>query len=130
MNNDPIADLFTRIRNAQAVGLGEIKLPYSELKMKIARLLAERGFLAGVEKEGSKIQKKLKLALAYREGQPAIHEIERISKPGQRIYISAQEIRPVKRGRGVAIISTSRGIIGDQQARKDKIGGELIGKVW
>lgn len=130
MNTDPIADLFTRIRNAQAVGLGEIRVPYSELKMKIAHLMADRGFLAGVEKEGSKTQKRLKITLAYRAGQPAIHEITRISKPGQRIYISAQDIRPVKRGRGLAIISTSRGIMDDQRARKDKIGGELIGKLW
>jgi len=130
MNSDPIADLFTRIRNAQAVGLEKIELPYSEIKMKIANLMVERGFLAKVEKEGSQIRKKIRVALAYREGQPVIHQIQRISKPGQRIYASVSEIKPVKRGRGLAIVSSSRGIISDRQARQDNIGGELIGQMW
>lgn len=130
MNSDPIADLFTRIRNAQAVGLEKVELPYSGLKMKIANLMAEQGFLSKVEKEGSQPRKKIKITLAYREGQPVIHQIQRISKPGQRIYASVSEIKPVKRGRGLAIVSSSRGIITDRQARHDNIGGELIGQVW
>jgi len=98
--------------------------------MKIANLMAERGFLAKVEKEGSQIRKKIRVTLAYREGQPVIHQIQRISKPGQRIYASVSEIKPVKRGRGLAIVSSSRGIISDRQARQDNIGGELIGQMW
>ncbi len=130
MNTDPIADLFTRIRNAQAAGLSDLEMPYSEFKMKLARLLAGRGFLAEAEKKGSGPQKRLRLVLAYREGQPAIREITRISKPGQRIYVSADEIRPVKRGRGITIVSTSKGLLTGHDAQQQGVGGELIGKVW
>lgn len=130
MNTDPIADLFTRIRNAQATGLSELELPYSELKMQLAELMVKHGFLGEASKKGSKAQKKIHLTLVYREGQPVIHEITRISKPGQRIYLSNQKIRSVKRGQGMAIISTSKGLMSGQEARRQKAGGELIGKVW
>lgn len=130
MNTDPISDLFTRIRNAQSAGLKELEAPYSDFKMRLARLLVEHGFLAEAEKKGSGVQKRLRLVLAYREGRPAIREITRISTPGQRIYVSADEIRPVKRGQGLAIVSTSRGLMSGYQAKGQKLGGELIGKIW
>jgi len=130
MNTDPIADLFTRIRNAQAVGLSEARIPYSEMKMRLARLMVDNGFLAGAEKEGSRTSKRLCLILAYRDGQPAIHEIIRVSKPGQRIYVAAKEIKPFKRGHGVSIISTPKGLMIGREARKQNLGGELIGKIW
>lgn len=130
MNTDPIADLFTRIRNAQAVGLSEVRVPYSEMKMRLARLIADNGFLVGAEKEGNRTSKRLRLILAYREGQPVIHEFTRVSKPGRRIYVTAKEIKPFKRGHGISIISTSKGLMIDREARQQNLGGELIGKIW
>ncbi len=130
MNTDPISDLFTRIRNAQAVGLSETRAPYSEMKMRLSRLMVDNGFLAEVEKEGNRTQKRLRLVLAYRDGQPKIHEITRVSKPGQRIYVAAKDIKPFKRGHGITIISTSKGLMIGREARKQNEGGELIGKIW
>lgn len=130
MNTDPIADLFTRIRNAQATGLGDLEVPYSDFKMRLVQLMADNGFLGQIDKKGSKAQKSIHLILIYKDGQPAIHEITRISKPGQRIYLENHEIRSVKRGRGMGIISTSKGLVSDQDAKKQKVGGELIGEIW
>jgi small subunit ribosomal protein S8 len=130
MNTDPIADLFTRIRNAQNTGLADLRLPYSEIKMELAKLMVEKGFLADAKKEGSRTEKKIHFTLIYRDGQPAIHEIVRISKPGQRIYASSNKIKPYKRGRGLVMVSTSKGLMSGHQARQENIGGELIGKIW
>lgn len=125
---DPIADMLTRIRNALAVKRPEVVLPYSKLKGRLADLLAKQGWLAGVEVLGEE-KKLLKLTLKYDErGHAAISGISRVSKPGQRIYSKASEIE--RQGVGAVIISTSKGLMTDGEARRQRVGGEVICKVW
>jgi len=107
-----------------------VLVPLSGINYEIGRLLAERGFIDKVEKKGKKIKKFIEIALKYTDKVPAISGIKTISKPGQRIYISSREIKPVKGGYGMAIISTSKGVMTDKEARKQKLGGELICQVW
>ena len=125
-----ITDMFNRIKNAQMVKKPTVLVPFSGINYEIGRLLAERGFIDKVEKKGKKIKKFIEIALKYTDKVPAISGIKTISKPGQRIYISSREIKPVKGGYGMAIISTSKGVMTDKEARKQKLGGELICQVW
>ncbi|MCX6790844.1 MAG: 30S ribosomal protein S8 [Candidatus Gribaldobacteria bacterium] len=127
---DPITDMFNRIKNAQAVFKDSTEMPYSEVKMQIAEILKESGFIEDCKKKGVKTQKTIKVDFKYDKHQAAFSGYKRISKPGQRIYISHQEVRPVKNGYGVAIISTPKGLMSDKQARRAKVGGELMVEVW
>jgi small subunit ribosomal protein S8 len=127
---DPIADMLTRIRNAIAVNKTEVSLPHSEVKEKIARILASSGFLSDVSVEQEEQYKNLHLVLNPEGTNSAITEIDRLSKPGRRVYSKAGEIPAVKRGRGVVVISTSKGIMTGEQARTQGLGGELICKVY
>jgi len=130
MVTDTIADMFTQIRNAQAVGKDSVWINYSRLRLEIARLLGRNDFIRGVESRGKKVNKKIGLRLKYKKEKPVIHELQRISKPGRRVYRSADEIKRYKGGRGVIIISTPAGIMNGRKARQKNIGGEVIGKVW
>jgi small subunit ribosomal protein S8 len=123
---DPVADMLTRIRNALAVNKGEVQLPHSNLKESVARLLAANHFIEGVDVDKATVGKTLTIRL----GDARISEIVRLSKPGRRAYVRAAEIPVVKRGRGVVIISTSKGMMTGDQARAEHIGGELICKVY
>jgi len=128
---DPISDMLTRIRNAQAVKKTFVSLPYSKLKFNLGNLLERSGWIesAAVADEG-KI-KALKLKLKYDgQGQPVISGINRISKPGQRIYAKVTKIPRVMLGSGATILSTSKGLMTSDQARKQKLGGELICEIW
>lgn len=127
---DPITDMLNRIRNAQAVGFSEVEIPFSNLKYEIAKILVKDGFIEKVEKKGKKIKKTIKITLKYQEGLPAISGLKRISKLGQRIYLDYRKIRRVKEGYGIAIISTSKGLMNNKEARKQKLGGEVICEVW
>ncbi|MDD5146541.1 MAG: 30S ribosomal protein S8 [Candidatus Pacebacteria bacterium] len=127
---DPITDMFNRIKNAQAVFQESIELPYSDLKMQIAETLKESGFILDCKKKGAKAAKTIKIDLKYEKQRPVLSGFKRISKPGQRIYVSRSEVKPVKNGFGLAIISTSKGLINDKKARKEKVGGELMVEVW
>ncbi|MCX7778978.1 MAG: 30S ribosomal protein S8 [Patescibacteria group bacterium] len=133
---DPIADMFTKIRNSLAVRKTETFIPFSKIKLAIAKVLEKANFIQKVErlslKEGKRKRKKevLKITFKYKDGQPAIREIKRISKPGCRIYVKSKEIKKVKGGLGLYIISTSRGIMTGEEAAKRKLGGEVIGEVW
>lgn len=124
---DPIADMLNRIKNAQNVSNETVVFPFSGIKYEIALILQKEGFINSIEKKGRKDKKIIKIDLKYPS---AINGIKRISKPGQRIYASSGQIKPVKEGRGIAIISTSRGIMSDKETRKNKLGGEIICKVW
>ena len=127
---DPIADMLTRIRNAVNVNKGEVSLPHSNVKQAVAQLLKESGFLDDVKVVEASVGKSLKLVI-NNEGQNArITEIARLSKPGRREYVGTKEIPVVKRGRGVVILSTSKGMMTGDQAKKAGIGGELICKVY
>lgn len=127
---DPIADILTIMRNALSVRKEKVSIPFSKLKFQIAKILQENGFIAAVERKGRKVKKVIEITLKYDDGEPAISGLKRISKPGQRIYLPAKKIKKVKGGFGIAIISTSRGLMTDKEARKRKLGGEVICEIW
>ncbi len=127
---DPIADMLTSIRNAQAVLQKTVNVPFSRLKFGIAKILEREGFIEKAERRGRGVKKVIEIRLKYEDKKPAISGIRRISKQGQRIYLAANEIHPVRSGYGILIISTSKGLMTDKEARKLKIGGEAICEVW
>ena len=124
--HDPIADMLTRIRNAQLVGHGEVTMPASRLKAAIAKVLKDEGYIedfAVRENEGKPV---IEIGLKYYAGKPVIEKIERVSRPGLRIYKAKDDIPRVMNGLGVAILSTSRGVMTDRKARADGVGGEVL----
>lgn len=127
---DPIADMLTRIRNAIAVRKVEVSLPHSGIKESVARLLQENNFIDGVSVSDAPVGKTLTVKINDESGNARITEIVRMSKPGRRHYVNAKEIPVVKRGRGVVILSTSKGVMTGQQAKDEHVGGELICKVY
>ena len=128
---DPIADLLTRIRNAQRAGLESIELPSSKLKVKVCEVLREEGFVRVVTHKPDGLQGTLTVELKYdSEKRPAISEIKRQSKPGLRLYVAHTDIPKVMNGLGIAILSTSKGVLVDREARKQHLGGELLATVW
>lgn len=127
--NDPIADLLTRIRNAQKAGEMKVKAPASRVKVAILKVLQSEGYIEGfneVAVEGKKALKNLSIDLKYYQGKPVIEKIKRISKGGLRIYKPADELPVVKAGLGIAIISTSKGVMSDRTARTQRLGGEVL----
>ena len=131
-STDPIADMLTRIRNGYAVSKDTVSLPHSKTKEAVARLLSDNNFIGPVKVEAaaSGIGNTLVLQLTPADAKNHITEIVRISRPGRRTYASATKIPVIKRGRGVVIISTSKGMMTGDQAKKEKVGGELICKVY
>lgn len=129
-SSDPIADLLTRIRNAISVGKNEVRVPTSKLKHVIADVLAKNGYLAEVKEEAGNPRATLVITINQEGTNPAITEIARVSKPGRRIYAKASEIPRVASGRGIMVVSTSKGVMTGSEAAKQKLGGELICKVY
>ncbi len=130
-STDPIADMLTRIRNAIAVRKSEVTLPHSSIKEAVAKILKDSNFVDGVSVEGDKPGfKSLRITINGEDSNARITEIARLSTPGRRMYSSAQEIPVVKRGRGIVIISTSKGVMSGDDAKKQQLGGELICKVY
>ena len=128
---DPIGDMFTRIRNGQMRSLDNIKVPASKFRLKILEVLKSEGYINNFLIENSKNNKKdLKVNLKYFEGSPVIKEIKRVSKPGRRVYSRASSIPKIQNGLGLAILSTSKGIMSDTEATKKNIGGEIICRVF
>ena len=127
--SDPISDLLTRIRNAGAAQLPSVELPHSRIKESVAKLLQQQGYITDVSVEGD-TKKKLKLRLKFNGKKSVIEGLKRVSKPGLRRYVGALEIPRVRGGLGVAIVSTSEGLLTDQQARKKNLGGELLCYIW
>jgi len=128
---DPIADMLTRIRNGAKAKFNSIDVPGSKLKTEIAKILKEEGFIKNYKflKDGK--QGILRIYLKYGPGQSAVvYGLKRVSKPGRRVYVKSDEIKPVYNGMGISILSTSRGIITDKKARKENIGGEILCDVW
>ena len=126
---DPIADMFTRLRNGAMARKKEVVVPFSKLKLGIAQILARHGYLAGVE-EKKDIHPYILLMLKYNGIDSAIGSIKRVSTPGHRCYVKAGEIKRVLNGYGLAILSTPRGLMTDSEARKAKVGGELICEIY
>lgn len=127
---DPIADLLTRIRNAKMVGKTEVRVPASNMKEVIAKKLAKSGYLADVKREAGKPRDTLVITINKAGENSTINEITRLSKPGRRVYVKADEIPKVKSGRGIVLVSTSQGVITGQEAVKARLGGELLLKVY
>lgn len=127
---DKIVDLLNQIRNAQAVLKPEFSITSSNLKYEIAKILADNGFLAEVKKTTKGKVKTMKIVLKYENGLPRISGLKRVSKQGQRIYQAADELKKVRGGYGMAIISTSKGLMTVKDAKKQNLGGEIICQVW
>ncbi|OGZ26668.1 MAG: 30S ribosomal protein S8 [Candidatus Nealsonbacteria bacterium RIFOXYB1_FULL_40_15] len=123
---DPIADMLNRIINAQAVSKESVSFPFSKIKFEMVSLLQREGFVQNVEKKGRKEKRIIKIDLKNN----AIAGVKRVSKPGQRIYVQSKEIKFVRGGQGLAIISTSKGLMTEKEARKNRLGGELICQIW
>ena len=124
--NDPISDMLTRIRNAQSANKTHVNMTSSSAKKDIAKVLKDEGYIVDYDIENDKVPQNLNIELKYFEGKPVIENIARASKPGLRIYRNKEELPKVLGGLGVAIISTSAGVMSDRQARKNGIGGEVI----
>jgi small subunit ribosomal protein S8 len=127
---DPIADMLTRIRNAIMASRHLVVLPHSKIKEAIAKILKDNGFIADYRVEANGIFKSLVLTVQPDGGRPAITALQRVSKPGRRVYTSADDIPLVLGGRGMVIVSTSGGVMSGREARQAGLGGELICKVW
>ncbi len=124
--SDPIADMLTRIRNAQQVDKPTVSMPCSKLKVAIANVLKDEGYIESYEVKGTPTKPELEITLKYYAGRPVIERIERVSRPGLRIYKGRSAIPQVMNGLGVAIVSTSRGVMTDRKARATGVGGEVL----
>lgn len=129
-STDPVADLLTRIRNAAMVGKTEVRVPASKLKKVVAEQLVKNNYLADVKVEAGKPRDTLVVTIAKPGQNCVINEITRLSKPGRRVYVGAADIPKVKQGRGIVLISTSKGVMTGGEALKQKLGGELLLKVY
>ena len=128
--SDPLGDMLTRIRNAQMRGMSKVVTPSSKLRVRVLEVLINEGFIRGfteVEKDG---HKNIEIELKYYEGQPVISEIKRVSKPGRRVYSSVSDIPLVRNGLGISILSTSKGVMSDNAARNENVGGEVLCRVF
>lgn len=129
--NDPLGDMLTRIRNAQARGKSTVSTPASKLRAWVLDVLASEGYIRGYERiETSNGQGDLVISLKYFEGEPVIRELKRVSKPGRRVYMGVNEIPTVRNGLGVSIISTPKGVLSDAAARSANVGGEVLCTVF
>jgi small subunit ribosomal protein S8 len=124
--SDPIADMLVRIRNAQMVGHTEVAMPASKLKSAIAQVLKDEGYIEDFALRDDGGKKQLRIGLKYYAGRPVIERLERVSKPGLRVYRGRDDIPRIMNGLGVAILSTSRGVMTDRKARADGVGGEIL----
>jgi small subunit ribosomal protein S8 len=129
MFTDPIADMLTRIRNAAAAQKTELVLPYSKFKANLAQLLLKQGFISGSSELAGK-HKNLQITLKYSGTESVIAGIKRVSKPGQRIYLPADKLPRTNSGYGVTVVSTSKGLMTDKEARKTGVGGEVVCQIW
>jgi small subunit ribosomal protein S8 len=127
--SDPIADMFTRIRNAQRVDKQTVVMPSSKIKVAIAAVLKDEGYIDGFQVKGEEGKPQLEVQLKYYAGRPVIERIERVSRPGLRIYKGRDSLPQVLNGLGVAIVTTSKGVMTDRRARQTGLGGEVIGYV-
>lgn len=129
--SDPVADMLTRIRNAQMAGHEQVKIPGSNLKRRLAEILVEEGYALGHRFEEDDKQGFVSVTLKYiAKDDPAMTGLRRLSKPGRRVYVNVDEIPKVRNGQGIAILSTSRGVMTDNEARRRRIGGELLCEIW
>ena len=127
---DPIADMLTRIRNALAVKHPTVEMPSSNMKEKIAQILVDEGYIENYEVAVDGVKKTLKLTLKYYNGKPVIQGIQRVSKPGLRIFANLENMPSVINGLGIAILTTTKGVMTNKEAKKQRVGGEVIAYIW
>lgn len=130
MVTDPVADFINRIKTAQMAGLPSLSVPFSKLKYEIAELLAREGYVEAASKRGKKVKKYIDVSLKYNNGKPEVRGVARLSKPSKRVYIKSTEIKPVKFGHGLMVLSTPKGLLTGNDARKEKVGGEALFSIW
>jgi len=131
MNSDPISDFLTRIRNASMVNKPTVSVPHSKFKYELSKLLKTEGYISDVKVNSESSKKELQIDLKYSEnGSPVLAGLNRLSTPGRRLYVGSDELPRNNGGLGTVIVSTSRGLLSDSEARKRKLGGELICEVW
>ena len=131
MMTDPIADMLTRIRNAVRIERGVVEMPSSKVKRGLAEVLQREGYIWKWEEVEEKPANRLRIELKYGpNGERVIRHVKRISKPGRRVYIGARDLRPVLNGLGISVVSTSRGVISDREARQKNVGGEVLCQIW
>jgi small subunit ribosomal protein S8 len=128
--NDPLGDMITRIRNAQQRGKSTVLTPASTLRVRVLAVLAEEGYIRGYDEVDNQGKKEIEISLKYYEGAPVINEISRVSKPGRRVYSSVKDLRLVRNGLGIAILSTPKGVMSDAAARAQNVGGEVLCTVY
>ena len=131
MMTDTVADMLTRIRNAIVRGRADVAMPSSKTKLAVAEVLTREGFIRGFEIVPKPVQNELKVVLKYGPaGEPVIRRIERVSKPGRRVYADVAGLKPVLRGMGISVVSTPKGMLSDREARQAQVGGEVLCRVW
>ncbi len=127
---DSISDLIVRIKNASDAEKDSVTIPYSKIKAAILEVLEKEGYVKSVAKRGKKIHKSIEIGLVYDQYGPRVKGVERVSKLSKRMYSGSADLKPVKHGHGMTIITTPKGIMTDREARKQKVGGELLFKIW
>ena len=130
MVTDPISDFLIRLKNANQAGKTEVAMPYSKMKQQLAVLLAQEGYIGETSKRGKKTIKDLVVTLKYVEGKPVINGTQRVSKPSRRMYMGVRDVKPVKRGHGLLVLSTPAGIVTGKEAREKRVGGEVLFQIW
>lgn len=129
--SDPIADMLTRIRNAGKAKFSKVDIPGSKLKVELAKVMLKEGFIKNYKFVEDNKQGILRIYLKYgTDKRPVIYGLERVSKPSRRVYVKSKDIKPVLNGMGIAVLSTSKGVVTDKDARKDNLGGEILCKIW
>lgn len=129
--SDPIADMLTSIRNGGKAGFAKVDIPGSKIKLELVRVLKEQGYIKDYKYLEDEVQGVLRIYLKYvTDGKPSIFGIERVSKPSRRVYSKSKQIKPVLNGLGISVVSTSRGVMTDKQAKEANIGGEILFNVW
>ncbi len=129
--SDPIADMLTSIRNGGKAGFAKVDIPGSKIKLELVRVLKEQGYIKDYKYLENEVQGSIRIYLKYvSDGKPSIFGIERVSKPSRRVYSKSKQIKPVLNGLGISVVSTSRGVMTDKQAKEANIGGEILLNVW
>ncbi|MHB1117991.1 MAG: 30S ribosomal protein S8 [Minisyncoccota bacterium] len=128
--HDPIADMLISIKNAGNAGKSTASVPFSKMKETIAAVLFQNGFIASYAKKGKKVVKTLELGIAFDGKNPRVANVARVSKPSRRVYVKAAEVKPVKNGYGLLVLSTPKGVMTGDEAKKAQVGGEALFKIW
>jgi len=127
---DPVSNFLAKLKNASLAGKASISVPSSKFIESIAALLKQENFIKDFSKKGKKVVKTLEVELMYEEGKPRITDVERVSKFSRRVYQGAKDLKPVRNGYGIMVLTTPKGILSDKTARKEKVGGEALFKIW